>query len=135
MTSRVGLFVVLLAAALGVGAVSQQPPTSAPPHVSYWCPMHPDVRGKVGESCPICRMALVPAGPNDYRAYELDVEMVPRAVRPLQNELVHERLFHLFVVSRDLDYFAHVHPTLHGSGALDIDISVPCAGAYQLIAD
>jgi len=154
MTSRRGLLVVLLAAALTAGAVSQQPPASASPQVSYWCPMHPDVRGKAGDSCPICHMALVPAGPNDYRAYELDVEMVPRAVRPLQNahvrffvrnprthatvrrfELVHERVFHLFVVSRDLDYFAHVHPTLHASGALDIDVSVPRAGAYQLIAD
>jgi hypothetical protein len=120
----------------------------------YWCPMHPDVRGKAGDTCPICRMALVPATPSDYHPYQLDVEIVPRALRAQQKgrvrffvrdphtgaivrtfEPVHERVFHLFVVSRDLDYFTHIHPTLHPNGALDVDIEVPRAGAYQLIAD
>jgi hypothetical protein len=99
-------------------------------------------------------MALVAAGPNDHRSYEVDVELVPRAVRPLQNahvrflvrdprthktvhrfERVHDRVLHLFVVSRDLEYFTHVHPTLHGSGELDVDLAVPRAGTYRLIAD
>lgn len=126
----------------------------APAQPVYWCPMHPDVRGTAGESCPICHMALVAAGPSDYRSYELHVEMRPPSVRPLQKarvrfvvrdprthtvvrrfEQVHERVFHLFVVSRDLEYFAHVHPTLSRSGALDVEVAVPSAGAYQLIAD
>lgn len=120
----------------------------------YLCPMHPEVRGKQGEFCPICRMALVPAGTNDYRPYELAVEMSPRAVRPQREaqvrffvrdprthqpvrsfELVHEHVFHLFVVSRDLEYFAHLHPTLRRSGELDLGVTVPKEGAYQLIAD
>jgi hypothetical protein len=120
----------------------------------YWCPMHPEVRGKAGDTCPICRMALVPAAASDYHAYQLDVDIVPAAIRPGKHarvrffvrdphtaalvrrfEPVHERVFHLFIVSRDLEYFAHVHPVLHPNGALDVDIEVPRAGAYQLIAD
>lgn len=131
--------------AIAIAAAAQQ---------VYLCPMHPDVRGRAGEACPICHMSLVPAGANDYRSYEVDVEMSPRAVRPGQAarvrfvvrdprthhavrnfEVVHERVFHLFVVGRDLDYFAHVHPALRRSGELDIDVAVPKEGAYQLIAD
>ncbi len=120
----------------------------------YWCPMHPDVRGKAGDTCPICHMALALAGPADYLPFELDVDISPRAIAPRHKarvrfvvrdprtgaavrrfEPVHERVFHLFIVSRDLEYFAHVHPTLQPTGALDVDIEVPRAGAYQLIAD
>ena len=86
------------------------------------------------------------------RGYKPD--LVPRALKPNQIghvrffvrhpasgaivrrfETVHERVFHLFVVSRDLAYFAHVHPALRSSGALDVDIRVPRPGPYQLIAD
>lgn len=137
------LFVAAMALASNVAAQSV-----------YWCPMHPDVRGKKGDSCPICKMALVPVAPSDYHAYRLDVDITPRALRPQHKarvrffvrdphtgavvrrfEPVHERLFHLFIVSRDLEYFAHIHPTLHPNGALDVDFEVPRAGSYQLIAD
>src|SRR5215510_13482542 len=153
--------VMLVAAAASATAPARATATAmatvtaqAPAQPVFWCPMHPDVRGKPGDSCPICHMALVAAGPADYHAYELDVELAPRIVRPLQNtrvrlvardprthravrrfEVVHERVFHLFVVSRHLEYFAHVHPTLRASGALDVEVAVPSAGAYQLIAD
>jgi hypothetical protein len=79
---------------------------------------------------------------------------MPRALRPNQKghvsfrvhdprtgdvirrfETVHERVFHLFILSRDLSYFAHVHPQLRADGRLDADIVVPRPGAYQLIAD
>ena len=99
-------------------------------------------------------MALVHAAAGDYQPYGLDFEIVPRALRPHQKgrvrfyarephtraivrrfELVHERLFHLFIVSRDLQYFAHVHPTLRADGSLDVDVEFPRPGVYQLIAD
>jgi hypothetical protein len=50
-------------------------------------------------------------------------------------ETVHERLFHLFIVSQDLDYFAHIHPNLHANGALDVDVKLPREGVYQLVGD
>jgi len=120
----------------------------------YWCPMHPDVRGRQGDKCPQCGMMLVRAAPADYAAYVLDLETVPRVLRPQQKararffvrdprtlarvrrfDLVHERVFHLFVISQDLAYFAHIHPALHHDGSLDVDIELPRPGVYQLIAD
>ena len=119
----------------------------------HMCPMHPDVRGKAGDVCAKCGMALVPAT-LDYHPYHLDVDLTPRALRPGERgrarfvvrdpasgavvkrfEPVHERVFHLFIVSRDLEFFAHVHPSLHPDGSLDAEVVVPRAGAYQLIAD
>jgi len=119
----------------------------------YMCPMHPDVRGTAGDVCGKCGMALVPATA-DYHPYHLDVDLTPRALRPGEKgrarfvvrdpasgaivkrfEPVHERVFHLFIVSRDLEFFAHVHPSLHPDGSLDAEVVVPRAGAYQLIAD
>jgi hypothetical protein len=127
--------------------------TTAAQDAVFMCPMHPDVRGSAGDRCPVCGMNLVPAA-GDYTPYLLDIAVAPRAIQPKRRarveflvrnprtgavvqrfESVHERLFHLFVVSRTLDYFAHVHPALRSSGALDVDITVPRAGAYDLIAD
>jgi hypothetical protein len=50
-------------------------------------------------------------------------------------ERVHDKLFHLFVVSRDLEYFAHLHPALRRDGSLGVDVNVPRAGPYELIGD
>jgi hypothetical protein len=99
-------------------------------------------------------MALVPAPLTRTDPYLLDVEILPRALRPGQPgrarfvirdpqdgtavnrfELIHERLFHLFVLSHDLDYFAHVHPVERSPGAFEVPLQVPHAGAYRLIAD
>jgi hypothetical protein len=115
--------------------------------------MHPDVRGKADDRCPKCGMALVPAT-SDYRPYHLDVELTPRALRPGEKgrvrfvvrdpasdavvtrfETIHERVFHLFIVSRDLEYFAHLHPLLHRNGSLEAEVAVPRPGTYELIAD
>ncbi len=139
----------------GACAVAGQPkPARAASVVVFWCPMHPDIRGSSGQRCPICNMPLVPVSAADHDVYGLDVEVVPRtlaagqsgrvrlAVRhPVTGEtvrgftLMHERIFHLFVVSYDLEYFAHVHPTLQPDGALETEVRLPHPGAYQLIAD
>jgi hypothetical protein len=47
---------------------------------------------------------------------------------------VHERPFHLFIVDRDLDYFAHVHPEVAEQGAFELRHAIP-PGEFMLIAD
>lgn len=99
-------------------------------------------------------MALVRASAADYRPYRLDLELTPRALHARQAghvrflvrnpkddsvirrfEMVHERIFHLFVVSQDLEYFSHVHPVLRANGALDVNVELPHAGVYQMVGD
>lgn len=117
----------------------------------FWCPMHPDVRSRTRDKCPICAMELVPIPPPTLGHYHLEVTQLPRpadkglrglhiAIRHPQTSApviafseLHERLLHLFIISRDLSYFAHLHPVQSGSAfevAVDLD-----PGAYVLIAD
>lgn len=119
----------------------------------YVCPMHPDVRGNAGDACPRCGMKLVPLV-TDYTPYDVDVEVTPRAIRAgttvhlrlivrrpgtgavVDNfEKVHDRILHLFVISQDLQTFAHIHPVLQPDGALETDVTIPKPGIYDVIAD
>lgn len=145
-------FVTMIAGLPSLGASPQ--PAALADRAVYWCPMHPNVRGAAGDTCPICSMVLVRAATTNYESYGLDVEMTPRVVhakRPFrvrflvrdphtqlpvrQFQLVHERVFHLFVVSQDLEYFTHIHPVLQRDGSLDVDVELPRPGVYQLIGD
>ena len=119
-----------------------------------WCPMHPGVRSTTPGQCPICQMTLVPMSTAVGDSYTLDVELAPRAPLPgaatrarlyvrdprtgtavTRFDVLHEKLFHLFVVSRDLQHFAHLHPAAGSNGAFDVEVPLPHPGHYQLIAD
>jgi len=118
---------------------------------AFWCPMHPDVRSPGEGTCPICKMALVPIPPPRLGEYRLDVAVTPRPAggasaltfsvyepngeKPVANLLdVHERPFHLFILSRDLHTFAHVHPERQPDGAFRVTHDLP-PGEYVLLAD
>lgn len=118
----------------------------------FVCPMHPDVRVATPGTCPKCGMRLVPAGAETPGTYLLETNpaalkagararLTLRVRHPVSDELVrqfvevHEKLFHLFVVSHDLRHFEHVHPALIADGSFEIDVTLPRAGAYQLYAD
>ncbi|HJR59697.1 MAG TPA: heavy metal-binding domain-containing protein [Vicinamibacterales bacterium] len=119
---------------------------------TYWCPMHPDVRSADEGKCPVCGMTLVAIPPPKIGEYNLDVTQVRDTRGPGLTGLrltvrepetnaavttfatVHEKRLHLFVVSRDLEYFAHVHPELAGSGTFVVHHPLP-PGEYMLIAD
>jgi hypothetical protein len=119
---------------------------------TFWCPMHPDIRSADAGKCPACGMTLVPIPPPKIGEYKLDVTQVRDPVRrrvtglglsvrePDTNarverfSVMHEKRLHLFVVSRDLDYFAHVHPEQVDGGAFTLAHPLP-AGDYMLIAD
>jgi len=148
----ISVVLIVCGSASNVATLQRAPAPAIQP--VFWCPMHPDVRGREGDKCPLCGMALVRAAAADASAYLLDLETIPRVLRAQQKararfvvrdprtnaavrrfDLVHERVFHLFVVSQDLDYFTHVHPTLHEDGSLDVGVELPRPGVYQLIAD
>ncbi len=118
---------------------------------AYWCPMHPDVRSPGNSKCRICAMALVPIPPPRLGEYKIDVTLMPRAgggASGLQIAVrdpetgdsvkrfidVHERPFHLFIISRDLSQFAHVHPEPTPSGGFTLRQDI-AAGEYVMVAD
>jgi hypothetical protein len=60
----------------------------------------------------------------------------PKSGRPVTRfETVHEKLFHLFLVSQDLEYFSHEHPQLLPSGWFRLQTRLPKPGSYRLLAD
>jgi len=52
-------------------------------------------------------------------------------------EVAHERRLHVFVVSDDMSFFAHVHPTLSDAeaGLWTLEQTFPAPGRYQIYAD
>jgi hypothetical protein len=121
---------------------------------SFYCPMHPDIVSPAEGNCSRCGMKLVPGDPLDAREYLIDMTSTPQAVRPgrpahlaftIRNPetraavrsfaLVHEKPFHLFVVSHDLEYYDHVHPDMQRDGTWTIDVAVPKPGYYKLYSD
>jgi hypothetical protein len=50
-------------------------------------------------------------------------------------DIAHEQRFHLILVSKDLGWFAHVHPEQQSDGAFTIDQTFPAGGEYRLFAD
>ncbi len=87
--------------------------------------------------------------------YEMDLSVAPEAVRPGQPvnltfvirdpwkrkrvasfAVVHEKLFHMFIVGEDLEFFLHDHPVLRADHAFHYDgLIVPRAGMYRLLGD
>jgi hypothetical protein len=65
----------------------------------------------------------------------LTLRPIDPAGRPVAHyEIVHEKLIHLFVVSQDLEFFAHIHPVLDGN-TFHIQTRLPKPGMYRLLAD
>jgi hypothetical protein len=116
------------------------------------CPMDPDVHLDRPGKCPRCGMTLVLKVP-DRLEYPLHLTVQPRSLRPgqaatflfrvfdpagtpvLHFETVHEKLIHLFIVSQDLEFFAHVHPAPQDDGSFLLTLQLPKAGIYRLLAD
>ena len=119
----------------------------------FVCPMDPEVRSAGPGNCPRCGMKLV-AGIRTPVEYTLDFRAEPRQIpagrdvtlefrvldpktgKPVTRfETVHEKLFHLFLVSQDLEYFSHEHPQLGRGGWFRLKTRLPKAGTYRLLAD
>jgi Heavy metal binding domain len=124
----------------------------APTDHVYVCPMDRDVRSTAPGKCSRCGMELV-AGVPEPVEFVLDVTTDPKAPRPDEPvqltfavsdpwknhpvtafSIVHEKLFHAFIVSRDLQFFEHVHPSLQGS-VFRITARLPRPGMYRVLGD
>jgi len=119
---------------------------------AFWCPMHPDIRSSVAGKCPLCKMDLVSIPPPRVGEYRMEVAVTaaaggrgasklrltirdPATGRPVSSfAMIHERLLHLFIIDRQLEYFRHVHPEQVADGVFEFRGNIP-AGQFMVIAD
>jgi hypothetical protein len=120
---------------------------------SFYCPMDPDVRSIQPGNCPRCGMKLV-EGSADILEYPLDLALQPatprpgeltrlvfgvvdpRTSQPVRNfEIVHEQLYHVFMVSQDLSFFVHTHPDRQAGEPFHLDVRFPKPGMYRVLSD
>ena len=99
-------------------------------------------------------MALVAGDPFDTREYTLEFATAPAVVKagapitmlftvrhpgtgaPIRSfEVVHDKRYHLFVVSRDMEVFQHIHPEQRADGTWAIEVTLPKPGYYQILSD
>lgn len=124
------------------------------PDVVWFCPMDPDVRSHDPGKCPRCGMALK-SGLPEHVNYHLNLKIAPQPPRPglplrfsfavhdpwkdrlvTKFQVVHERLFHMFVIGPNLEFFLHEHPALGPDGEFHIaNVVLPTAGMYRVLGD
>jgi hypothetical protein len=132
----------------------QAPVRPANQEIAFLCPMHPDYTLDVAGKCPRCGMALVQAAAYDVRDYRLEFRTVPAVVTAGRKatlrfrilhpsfdaaiekfEVVHDRQYHLFVISQDMEHFEHIHPEQLKDGSWTIDVTLPKPGYYKVLSD
>ncbi|MEJ7609247.1 MAG: hypothetical protein WKF37_23985 [Bryobacteraceae bacterium] len=59
----------------------------------------------------------------------------PNKKQVTEFDIVHERSFHLFIISQDLKVYQHIHPLQQPDGSLVVDTVLPQPGNYHIICD
>ena len=123
--------------------------------VVYSCSMHPDVKADKPGNCFKCGMTLVgTTAPLEVVEYGLKLETTPIALKAAEEttlrfhilhpktgeqikefSVIHEMLFHLFIVSKDLEYYDHIHPIRDPDGSFKINVRLPKPGHYEVYSD
>jgi hypothetical protein len=117
----------------------------------YVCPMRCERRTYAAQgACPVCGMRLQLVTDDRYRVELTAVPAQVRARVPVtlqlrlvdpagfevgDLEVVHEKLLHLMIVSRNLSRFDHVHPTPLGPGRFSLRHTFPAGGTFRLFHD
>jgi hypothetical protein len=129
------------------------PPEPKEPPVDFVCPMDPDVHANQPGKCPRCGMTLV-AGIPDETEYPVVLTPTPATLKagaPVQLafeirnpktgdrvtkfEIVHDKLFHMFIVSQDLQFFVHDHPVKGDDSVFRYNTVLPRTGMYRVLSD
>lgn len=138
-------------------SMSDSTHTEAGHHHTYACPMHPDVTGKEGDTCPKCGMKLEPTdskNASNANGHFMDLSVTPSVVNPGQEVMLsltpkiignekekvaldveHEKKIHLILVNEDLSWFEHIHPEYNNDGSYKVPAKFPAGGKYMLFAD
>jgi hypothetical protein len=122
--------------------------------IAWVCPMHPDYTSAAAGMCPRDGMALVQSNPYDVRDYRLEFETDPAVVRAGEEATlrfrifhpgtgeqvrdfvtVHDKRYHLFVISQDMEHFEHIHPEQETDGSWSIPVTLPEEGYYKVLSD
>jgi Heavy metal binding domain len=128
-------------------------PAAAQDDVEWICPMDKDIRMKGPGECPRCHMKLVPGIPEE-REFPVALTTTPKVLKPgvdtklafrvtdpktgkrvTDYEIMHERLYHLFLVSQDMKFFVHTHPEIQPDGSFLLDAKFPKPGMYRVLSD
>jgi hypothetical protein len=127
-------------------------PIRAQEPIQWVCPMDPDIRSPQPARCRKCGMQLV-AGLPEPEEYPVRMTVSPAAPAPgtelmlkfqvahphghqhVSLQLIHEKLFHLFLVSKDLSVFRHDHPQPQGDGSFVLRTTLPKGGMYRVLCD
>jgi hypothetical protein len=115
--------------------------------------MDPDIRSNGPGICPRCGMKLIP-GVAERIEYPLDIAVTPHplcagkeahivfSVRDPKTlkivrdfEIVHERKFHLFLISQDMSWFVHEHPIARPNGSFEITVQFPKPALFRVLTD
>jgi hypothetical protein len=129
------------------------PDPSTDDEPEYICPMDKDVRSKTPGKCRLCGMTLVLNLPEPHE-YPVRLTTKPRALKAGENielhfriedpithkpvtdyTIMHEKLYHLFVVSQDTTFFRHVHPVIQPDGSFILNETFPKPGVYRILSD
>jgi hypothetical protein len=85
----------------------------------------------------LLKLALHPPAPRAGKEVELAFTVVdPRTGKQVTDfQVMHEKLYHLFVVSQDLKFFIHDHPQQGKDGVFRYRALLPEPGMYRILSD
>ncbi|MGH9753264.1 MAG: copper-binding protein [Blastocatellia bacterium] len=120
----------------------------------YTCSMHLNYRANKAGKCPRCGMDLISTEPGIEEEFDLEMKAFPKVPLPGQPVklqfavfnprtgakvkefgLMHDKLFHLFLVSQDLSDFQHIHPRQLPDGGFEIETTLKQPGLYKVYTD
>lgn len=151
-----GILPVAIACNSGSSASKAEQTAEAGHTHTYSCPMHPEVTGKEGDTCPKCGMKLEhsDAPVADAADYYMEFNATPATIQPGKEvtlsfvpkkkgaeseqvalEVEHEKKIHLIMVSDDLAWFDHIHPEYTANGSYLVPAKFPAPGKYKAFAD